>query len=526
MFLSFRLVLAIFLVGSKLTSLNAEPLRWSLRYQTAVKPGSDRYHQLQREETWLSEQTALIVCDMWDLHHCHRAVVRGKELAPRLNEVVQQARKLGVTIIHAPSSCVDHYANHPARKRAMGTPRAKSFPPDISRWCHKIPAEESGKYPIDQSNGGEDDDREEHAKWQQELVSLGRNPKAPWKKQSDTIEIDGQGDFISDNGEEIWSILESRGITNVILTGVHTNMCVLGRPFGLRQMVRAGKRTALMRDMTDTMYDPNCWPFVSHFSGTDLIIDHIERHICATITSDQLIGGQTFRFAEDKRPTVAIVMSESEYETATTLPLWSASHLAKNYRVQLIYGSESDPNSIPGIEAIAQANLLLVSVRRRTLPPEQLNFVRKFVATKKPVLGIRTASHAFSLRNTAPPQGLAAWPEFDAEVFGGNYINHFGNDLHPTIGTTEAGTEHEITGMFHAGTYVSQGSLYQTSPLQQGALALLKGEIDGKPAEPAAWLFRRSDGGQSFYTSLGHKSDFADARFQAMLLAAVEALLK
>ena len=34
--------------------------------------------------------------------------------------------------------------------------------------------------------------------------------------------------------------------------GVHTNMCVLGRPFGLRQMARLGKNTALVRDMTDT----------------------------------------------------------------------------------------------------------------------------------------------------------------------------------------------------------------------------------------------------------------------------------
>ena len=63
-------------------------------------------------------------------------------------------------------------------------------------------------------------------------------------------------DFISDNGEEIWSILEDRGIDNVILLGVHLNMCVLGRPFGLRQMAKNGKNVVLMRDMTDTMYNP------------------------------------------------------------------------------------------------------------------------------------------------------------------------------------------------------------------------------------------------------------------------------
>ena len=64
-------------------------------------------------------------------------------------------------------------------------------------------------------------------------------------------------DAISDSGVEIWNLLEERGINNVILLGVHTNMCVLGRPFGLRQMAKNGKNVVLMRDMTDTMYNPD-----------------------------------------------------------------------------------------------------------------------------------------------------------------------------------------------------------------------------------------------------------------------------
>ncbi len=46
----------------------------------------------------------------------------------------------------------------------------------------------------------------------------------------------------------------------MILLGVHTNMCVLGRPFGLRQMAKNGKNVVLMRDMTDTMYNPQSGP--------------------------------------------------------------------------------------------------------------------------------------------------------------------------------------------------------------------------------------------------------------------------
>ncbi len=129
--------------------------------------------------------------------------------------------------------------------------------------------------------------------------SLGRNPNTPWKQQTDLIKIDDAADFISDRGDEVWNILQHRGIKNVILTGVHTNMCVLGRPFGLRQMARNGKNVVLMRDMTDTMYNPKRWPYVSHFEGTRCVISHIERFVCPTITSDQIIGGKPFRFEGD-----------------------------------------------------------------------------------------------------------------------------------------------------------------------------------------------------------------------------------
>ncbi len=196
---------------------------------------------------------------------------------------------------------MDAYKDHPARLAALKTPRSKSLPKDIAAWCNRIPAEEKGIYPIDQSDGGEDDDPAEHRAWADKLQKMGRNPRAPWKSQIDVLKIEDR-DIISDNGEEIWSVLEQRGSDNVILLGVHTNMCVLGRPFGLRQMAKNGKNVVLMRDLTDTMYNPARAPFVSHFAGTDLIIEHIEKWVCPTITSDQFLGDKPFRFAGDKRP--------------------------------------------------------------------------------------------------------------------------------------------------------------------------------------------------------------------------------
>ena len=105
---------------------------------------------------------------------------------------------------------------------------------------------------------------------------------------------------IGDSGIEVWNLLEEHGIEHVMLVGVHTNMCVLGRPFGLRQLAKNGKNVVLVRDLTDTMYNPKMPPMVSHFEGTRLIVEHIEKYVCPTITSDQLLGGKEFRFKGDK----------------------------------------------------------------------------------------------------------------------------------------------------------------------------------------------------------------------------------
>jgi nicotinamidase-related amidase len=277
---------------------DSRQLPLELRSRAAGPDPKDQSKIATRKETWATNQTAIIVCDVWDAHHCLNAVRRLEEMVPTMNRVLEKARDQGVLIIHAPSSCMASYKDHPARKRAQEAPTAKNLPKEIDKWCYKIPAEEKGKYPIDQTDGGEDDDPVEHAEWHAKLKAMGRNPKAPWLSQHAGIKIYDR-DVISDSGSEIWNVLEQRGIKNVILVGVHTNMCVLGRPFGLRQMASNGKHVVLMRDMTDTMYNPKAWPNVSHFQGTELIVAHIEKFVCPTITSDQIIGGKPFRFKGD-----------------------------------------------------------------------------------------------------------------------------------------------------------------------------------------------------------------------------------
>jgi len=512
-----KLAACFSLVLISTTSLSAEDLKLHLRYQQETSKDSGRYHRLHRTENWDPAQTAVIVCDVWDYHHCLNAVRRLEEFAPRLDNLLKTAREQGVTIIHSPSDCMAAYEGHPARHRAMQVPQKEPPPAGIKNWCSKIPSEERAVYPIDQSDGGEDDDPVEHAAWAKKLKSLGRNPGLPWKSQSPLITINANKDFISDKGDEVWNILQSRGIKNVILTGVHTNMCVLGRPFGLRQLAKNGKNVVLVRDMTDTMYNPKSWPYVSHYTGNDLIFSHIEKFICPTITSDQILGGKPFTYKHDQRPHLLMVMAEAEYHTNESLPEFASKYLGKHFRVSMVYADDKDRNSIPGIEVINDADVVLFSVRRRVLPKKAMQAIRNFVQSGKPVIGIRTASHAFSLRGKQPPQGLADWPEFDAVVFGGNYHGHHANDAKSLISINESQKRNPILTGIPDKPFPQAYSLYEVSPLAKNTTVLMTGKIKGAPVEPVAWTFQRKDGGKSFYTSLGHPGDFEQPEFVRLL---------
>jgi len=283
------------------SSAMSDDFMLSLRRQEKSETNDHQFARITKAESWAPAETAVIVCDVWDKHHSINAVRRMEEFLPRINDVLKEARQKGSIIIHSPSDCMPAYEGHAARQRAIEIPAAKVQPADIEFWCSQTPTEEQAVYPIDQSDGGDDDEPTEHAKWAAELKALGRNPGLPWKSQNAGIEIDEQLDFISDKGDEVWNVLEARGIKNVILVGVHTNMCVLGRPFGLRQLARNGKNVVLMRDLTDCMYNPKSWPYVDHFTGNDLIISHVERFVCPTITSDQILGGKPFTSQYDKR---------------------------------------------------------------------------------------------------------------------------------------------------------------------------------------------------------------------------------
>ena len=272
------------------TSIWAENLKLNFRSQSkGVADAKVKTEWI----TWKPEKTAIIVCDMWDDHWCKSASRRVGEMAPALNAMLKAARAKGIFIIHAPSSVVDFYKNTPQRKLAQNAPFAKApiklstSPRWGTAWCWTDGRRE-GVLPIDDSDMG--------CSCKGEKCEI----REAWKRQNKLIDM-VKGDAVTDNGQETYNLLAERKIDNVILCGVHLNMCVLGRPFAIRQMVKLGKNVALMRDMTDTMYNPERPPGVDHFTGTDLVIEHVEKFWCPSFTSTDITGKEAFRFKEDKR---------------------------------------------------------------------------------------------------------------------------------------------------------------------------------------------------------------------------------
>ncbi len=241
-------------------------LKLALRSRVEPFKGSGAWDEVTVRKELPPGQTALVICDMWDRHWCESASKRCDVLARKAAPVVAALRKRGVTIIHCPSDCMGFYKDTPQRKAILAIPKAV---------LPKNRVLADPPLPIDDSDGGCDDDKPI------------RSYRA-WTRQHPAIGI-AEGDFISDSGVEVYNLLAKRGIRNLLVLGVHTNMCVLNRTFAIKQMTRWGIRCVLVRDLTDSMYNPKKRPFVSHEQGTELVVQHIEKHWCPSVLSSDLM---------------------------------------------------------------------------------------------------------------------------------------------------------------------------------------------------------------------------------------------
>ncbi len=229
---------------------------------TAARPGFELPLRAPTEqgatasrETFNPAESAVILCDMWDNYWCKGAVTRVNKLVPRFVPVLDAGRRAWFIIVHAPSDTMGFYADAPQRRKMTELARAAAPEP------RQLP---DPALPVDASAGGCDTPDKFFRAWSRQHPGIAIDP----------------ADFISDKGEEVYSLLKLRGIRTLFVAGVHTNMCIPNRTFAIKQMTRWGVRCILLRDLTDAMYDPAAAPYVSHDRGTELVIEHIERHWC------------------------------------------------------------------------------------------------------------------------------------------------------------------------------------------------------------------------------------------------------
>ena len=238
----------------------------TVRTRGETEQGSSVWEEKTATKEIPVAETAIILCDMWDKHWCSFASERVDKMAVEMNTVVCAARDAGVQIIHAPSDTLGFYQDTVQRRRMQSAPSVEA-PAGIE--VNEPPL------PIDDSDGGCPEDDKAYS---------------AWTRQHPAILIT-EPDGISDNGREVYNFLHQEGIKHVIMMGVHTNMCVLGRSFAIRQMTRWGLNCYLVRDLTDTMYNPAKPPKVSHDEGTELVVQHIEKYWCPSMLSADLAAG-------------------------------------------------------------------------------------------------------------------------------------------------------------------------------------------------------------------------------------------
>jgi type 1 glutamine amidotransferase len=204
---------------------------------------------------------------------------------------------------------------------------------------------------------------------------------------------------------------------------------------------------------------------------------------------------------------VCLVSGSLEYKSNESLAEFQK-YLEANYdatcsRAFLV---GSDEEHLPGLENLERCDVMLLFTRRLKLSGEELARIKSYCLSGRPIVGVRTASHA-----------IQTWLELDKEVLGGNYQGHWGNDAQTQVSLAGGQKDHPLLAGVEP--FVSAGSLYKNRGLAADCRVLLVG-TSPESSEPVAWT-RNYKSGRIFYTSLGHPRDFEEESFRRLLANAL-----
>ncbi|MDR1493339.1 MAG: ThuA domain-containing protein [Planctomycetaceae bacterium] len=268
----------------------------------------------------------------------------------------------------------------------------------------------------------------------------------------------------------------------------------------------SGKKVAVVRDL---IYSKN-----KEWIQREQLVRKIEE-TCPTISTCDLLSKPAFRFEEDKRPHIVYLVSDDHFHAEKILPVFSE-YVDDRYGTYgtILHGEQT--NTFANLAELQTADSLVVFVRRLALPKEQLQQIKDYVNSPRGgVLGIRTASHAFSVGKV--PEGHASWSEFDREVLGGNYHGHGKDELGGNVANVEALADSPLLEGVKPEKWHSAGWVYWTSPLQDKDAVVYQTTSTGEGEAPLTWT-RFYQGKRVAYTALGHYDDFRVEQARRMII--------
>lgn len=211
-------------------------------------------------------------------------------------------------------------------------------------------------------------------------------------------------------------------------------------------------------------------------------------------------------FAEPKPLKVHVISGSKEYKSEPSLKAFMP-WLEKHYRVTWTASWANDgAKELENFESLKDADVMLVFARRLKLGDAQMKVIRAHWESGKPIVGLRTASHAFSNDDNKV---------FDLKVMGGNYKGHFGDEPVKVLTADDAKGHPVLKGV---GAFTSR-KLYKVGELPATTKVLQFGDI-GKDKHAVTWV-NEYKGGRVFYSSLGVPEDFENEPFKTMLVNAI-----
>jgi type 1 glutamine amidotransferase len=262
-----------------------------------------------------------------------------------------------------------------------------------------------------------------------------------------------------------------------------------------------------------------------------------------------MLGGQT---KPGNGKTVVLVAADDEYHSEQMMPQF-AEILEKRqgFRCTVLFSKDPqtgqiDPHArgnIPGLEALRNADLLILFMRFRDLPDDQMKYFAEYVAAGKPIFGIRTATHAFEIARGKTYAKYswnskeAGWEGgFGRQVLGETWIAHHGGHGKQSTRVRIVPEQREnpiLRGIADGEIWVPTDVYEVRLPLPERCVPLLKGEVltgmkesDGpvtgkanEPMRPVAWTATYKQA-RVFTTTLGSAEDFQNEALRRLFVNA------